>query len=58
MSLNSPWPGIIKLFPARGSSDIPAGDGIKHFQKQYCILPILYSLNLKNLILLKKKDQL
>jgi hypothetical protein len=26
---NSPWPGIIKLFPARGSlvSDIPAGDG-------------------------------
>jgi hypothetical protein len=26
---NSPWPGIIKLFPARESlvSDIPAGDG-------------------------------
>jgi hypothetical protein len=29
MSLNSPWPGIIKFFPARESlvSDIPAGDG-------------------------------
>jgi hypothetical protein len=29
MSLNSPWPGKIKLFPARESlvSDIPAGDG-------------------------------
>jgi hypothetical protein len=26
---NSPWPGIIKLFPARESliNDIPAGDG-------------------------------
>jgi hypothetical protein len=26
---NSPWPGIIKFFPARESlvSDIPAGDG-------------------------------
>jgi hypothetical protein len=26
---SSPWPGIIKLFPARESliSDIPAGDG-------------------------------
>ncbi len=26
---NSPWPGIMKLFPARESlaSDIPAGDG-------------------------------
>ncbi len=26
---NSPWPGVIELFPARESlvSDIPAGDG-------------------------------
>jgi hypothetical protein len=26
---NSPWPGILHLFPARGSlvSDIPVGDG-------------------------------
>jgi hypothetical protein len=44
---NSPWPGIIKLFPARESlvSDIPAGDGkiVKLFFTVYSALALLYA---------------
>ncbi len=41
MSPNSPWPGIIKFFPARESlvSDIPAGDGKAANVFLQCVVP-------------------
>ncbi len=38
--INAPWPGIIKLFPARESlvSNIPAGDGKIAKRFLHCIL--------------------